>query len=89
MGCNCKSDENNDITLSGSSVSISFKEKFVKILTRKNKFSLFGLIIFLILIPIAICVLMPIVVFILFNKLVLGKNLDITKILNFKNNKVK
>ena len=81
MGCGCKTDE-----LSGSTETTkktTFKEKLTKVLERKNSFSIFGVLLFIIILPITIFISIPILTIILFNKLILGKDTDLIKMIKF------
>jgi hypothetical protein len=89
MGCGCKSNETNDFEhFSANTETKSFNEKVNEFFQRKNKFSFIGLIFFIIATPIFIAILLPIMIVLLFNKLVMGVNTDITKLLIFKKNKI-
>lgn len=90
MGCGCKTDE-----LSGSTETTkktTFKEKLIKVLERKNSFSFFGVLLFIIILPVTIFISVPILTIILFNKLILGKDTDLIKMIKlfkYKGKKVK
>ena len=87
MGCECKNDDNVDF--SGNSTT-TINNKVQNFLLRKNKFSLIGLFLYVFLLPIFMVFVIPMVVIILFNKIVLGKNTDIIKLMAFtKKNKPK
>ena len=81
MGCGCKDD---GTLLSGETENkISTGQKIKKFLYRKDKFSIVGLILFLILYPIFIFFMLPLTTIVLFNKIVMGRNTDIIKFIAF------
>lgn len=93
MSCGCKTLDSEPISgLTTEKKKFSFKKDEINqnisnFLLRKNKFSFFGLILFLILLPTIIAFIFPIVTVILFNKLVLGKETDLIGLIAFKKQK--
>lgn len=90
MGCGCE----NEIveTISGDTIenSLTTKKKININILQNNKFSFLGLFIFLVFTPAVIVMITPIIVVLLFNKIVLGKNTDLIKLIAFtKDKKIK
>lgn len=67
--------------------NFNLTNKLEYIFFRKKNFSLIGLIIFFLIVPIMLLILNPFIVIILFNKLVFGKDIDIIDFMVFKKNK--
>jgi hypothetical protein len=84
MGCGCK----NDGTLfSGETEDrITTSTKIKNFLYRKDKFSIVGLLLFLVIYPIFIFFMIPLTTIVLFNKIVMGRNTDIIKFIAFSKN---
>lgn len=72
MGCGCKN-ENSEILESSKNL------KNIKYYLDNDKFSLFGSLQFLVVTPIVLLVIPPIIVTMLFKKLVFKQNVDIIK----------
>ena len=94
MGCGCKNEsqfvvENQEITNDKKTIlrDINIEEKVENFLLRKNKFSIFGVILFLLTTPIVVTIVIPITVIILFNKFVFGTNSDPVKLMVFGKDK--
>ena len=102
MGCGCKNKEiidsndqeiinyqNQEIKQEESCTTCKkgFEERAQNFLLRENKFSIIGIFLFLLLTPVFITIFLPVIVIILFNKLIFGKNTDPIKLLIFTKNK--
>lgn len=87
MGCNCKNE--NIIKFSGETVEVkkTFKQKVNDILLGKEGVTVIGFFLFVFLTPLIIMIMNPLVIVILFNRLVLGKNIDLIKLISFSRNK--
>jgi hypothetical protein len=87
MGCGCKDD---GTLFSGETENmITTSTKIKNFLYRKDKFSIAGLLLFLVLYPIFISFMIPLTTIVLFNKIVMGRNTDIIKFFAFTKNRPK
>lgn len=88
MGCGCKTNET--IDLSGSTSSINkntIKNQINDVFEGKRSFSILGIILFLVATPLTIFISIPLITVLLFNRFVLGKNIDLIKLLVYRRNK--
>lgn len=87
MGCGCK---NNEKLFSGETEnSLTIKKQIKKFLFSTDQFSIGGLILFLVLFPVTIIIINTIGTIAFFNRVVLGKNTDIIKLMSFTKKKPK
>ena len=87
MGCGCK---NNEKLFSGEPEnSLTIKKQIKKFLFSTDQFSIGGLILFLVLFPVTIIIINTIGTIAFFNRVVLGKNTDIIKLMSFTKKKPK
>lgn len=84
MGCGCK---NQSVGTLGTTENTNFNR--LKFYLDNDKFSLFGLLKFLLITPLLLFIIPPIMVTILFKTFVFGQNIDITKHLFFTKDKKK
>jgi hypothetical protein len=94
MGCGCKNNsqnvsENQEILNDKRTILNlkNFDQKAESFLNRKNKFSIIGVILFLLLSPVMLLIIVPIIFILLFNKLIFGRNTDMIKLVAFTKNK--
>lgn len=83
MGCGCKNDDS--IFTSGDTIDKKayLTNKIGKFLYRRGKFSIIGVLLYLILLPIITLFVLPIITIILFNRIVMGKETNLINLIAF------
>ena len=93
MGCGCKtigSEPISGTTTEKSKFSLKkekINENISNFLLRKNKFSFIGLFLFLLFSPIILALITPIIIILFFNKIVMGRDLDLIGLITYKKHK--
>lgn len=89
MGCGCKTNDNS-FYQKDSDVELSLHDKIIKFLFKKNKFSIVGTFIFIFTLPIFFLFILPIVIKILFDRIVMNRQTNIIELIAFtKDKKIK
>lgn len=89
MGCGCKTNDNY-LSEKNNDFQSSLHDRIIKFFFNKNKFSIVGTFIFIFTLPIFFLLIIPIVIKILFDRIVMNRQTNIIELIAFtKDKKIK